>query len=190
MLGDAEAAAGYARIGLVRAPKDNWLLNNLAVSLARQGKISEAADTIEKVSIDEKDYPARIVNVATRGLILFRAGQPDVGRKFYEHAIKAATSLRLTQLAIRAQLNLFYEEVHHDPFRAKEFLERITKLPGRDKAPEAENITERVRVLATVGEKGAAPTVEAVPPTTSIDASGLTKRLDSPWARIEIAESD
>lgn len=48
-LQDHVAAESFARAGLASNPNDALLLNNLAVAVARQGRISEAAETLAKV---------------------------------------------------------------------------------------------------------------------------------------------
>jgi tetratricopeptide (TPR) repeat protein len=176
MLGDAKGAAEFARLGLKRSPKDPWLLNNLAVSLARQGRVVEAADTVRKISFEDADFGAKVVNVATRGLILFRAGAVEEGRKLYEYAIKAANSARQISLARRAQMNLIYEEFCRDPLRANEYLSEISKLSRLQPDPEADCIRNRIQLLANARTE----------PASGANSTAVQwVRSTSPWAKLE-----
>ena len=86
MTSDPKFAEASAKAGLTADPRDASLRNNLAIALAYQGKTLEAITEFRKIELPlPSDYPA-YVYLATTGLLRFRAGDVEGGRKMYEKA--------------------------------------------------------------------------------------------------------
>lgn len=89
-LGDYEQSASIAKSGLVANPNNFTLLNNYIFSLAQINNIKEAEiaqDHLDDNSLSEKE---RLVWMATSGLVLYRKGEPERGKKLYMDALHKA----------------------------------------------------------------------------------------------------
>ncbi len=90
LVSDYQFAEGCARAGLLADPTNQTLRNNLAVSLAYQGRLSDAQTAFEQIKLPPSDtYPAYIY-AATAGLLEFRNGRPMTGCILYEKAEELA----------------------------------------------------------------------------------------------------
>ena len=79
-----------ARAGLVLSP-DNFLLsNNLAFSLIGSGQLTAARKLLYGIRRAEMPRDEHVVWLATRGLLSFRAGATEEGRRFYLNALELA----------------------------------------------------------------------------------------------------
>ncbi|HEY2201604.1 MAG TPA: hypothetical protein VGH56_06930, partial [Solirubrobacteraceae bacterium] len=88
---DFQRSLEFARRGLQANPGMPLLLNNAAFALAQANKPAEAAAYIDQVKhFEELGAEQRAMIFATKGLIAFRAGRPDVGRELYLVAIATA----------------------------------------------------------------------------------------------------
>ena len=96
------------RQGLLCNGDDAMLYNNLAFVLAKQGKVGEARKLLERaVTLDQAlsqgvSSEIWVCLTATRGLVEFRSGQPELGRSLYQMAITlagAASAGRLRHIA-------------------------------------------------------------------------------------------
>jgi tetratricopeptide (TPR) repeat protein len=108
--GKPEDGAEMARFGLKANRGDRLLINNLCYSLLQAGKIDEAEEEFEayeKVN-DNSDY---VFYLATKGLLEFKKGHYDEGRKYYSESMEKCRLINETELMIRAALNLAIAEV-------------------------------------------------------------------------------
>ncbi len=103
-------AERIARHGLKMHQDDFILLNNLAVALAYQGKHPEAIEWFNKIPHKADEGPHRATYLATNGLLQFRLGSPDEGRRLYRMAIDDAKHKKATQSAVWALLHFAREE--------------------------------------------------------------------------------
>lgn len=88
-LADYSSAMKFAEMGLLANPRDFLLLNNFAFAAAQCGEIDKA---IRKLSIvDRRSLSPKEMAIfkATNGLVLFRTGKVDQGRKLYREARSA-----------------------------------------------------------------------------------------------------
>lgn len=108
---DWELAAWAAKSGLVANPDDYMLRNNLVFALASQGKAEEAYAELRLIHGSSLDARERAVVMATQGLVLFRHGEIERGRRSYEDAIRALTHTRELDLASLAATFWAREEV-------------------------------------------------------------------------------
>jgi hypothetical protein len=93
LLEDDKQGAELASYGLMSNPRDFTLMNVLALALARQGNITQASHVysqVDETMLTEKD---RVVWLATKGLIAFRQGNVEIGRRLYERAIALGNRL-------------------------------------------------------------------------------------------------
>ena len=63
------------------------LTNNYACSLARRGEVAVAAQALQKVNFRDLSEREKFIFCATQGLISFRTGDVEQGRKLYSMAI-------------------------------------------------------------------------------------------------------
>jgi tetratricopeptide (TPR) repeat protein len=97
--------ARMAREGLRANPRDPIILNNLAFCEASLGNIDAAAKALAEVPHESQTLPSV---TATRGLVSFRAGDPEMGRRLYEEAMAAMSN---PVDILRAKVMLISEEM-------------------------------------------------------------------------------
>ncbi|MFO0997717.1 MAG: hypothetical protein U1F33_13635 [Alphaproteobacteria bacterium] len=106
-LRDFKQADAIARRGLSANPDDIFLLNNHAYALANLGLFPEAETIVLSFPRSFAQSPEYSTLLATRGLIAFKRGDIDFGRKCYETAL-FASSKRTDALTWRAFHCLHY----------------------------------------------------------------------------------
>lgn len=88
--GSHEAAISFADRGLRANPNHPALLNNKLVSLASIGRIDEALVILRLLAQCRYDPDFRVHYLAAQGIIAFRSGHIDDGRRYYSEAVQAA----------------------------------------------------------------------------------------------------
>ena len=83
-----EKGAQFARQGLIANPGAPMLVNNLAFCLARLGQPDEAQRMLTQLDRSRLIAHERAVILATEGLVAFRSGDPERGRRLYADAIR------------------------------------------------------------------------------------------------------
>ncbi len=129
-LNDYDQALQLLEPAIAANPDDTILLNNLTYALACIGQVDKAKDTLSKIDESVLDKAGRITIKATRGLIHFREGDSESGRRLYNEAIKEATGEALRRYKIMASIVLAREEtISKSSFaqKAKEFAISISK---------------------------------------------------------------
>jgi tetratricopeptide (TPR) repeat protein len=139
-VGELHVAEMLTRHGLTTHPKDFILLNNLAVSLAYQGKAEEALSVFSQIQ-KEQCEPLHIPTyLATEGLIKFRLNKAEEGRKLYGAAIAEARNRKNHRSSVWALLHFAREEF------------RLSRTAGQiliDKAlPEIHELTDAEKPIA------------------------------------------
>lgn len=129
-LGDGRVGEEFARRGLVANKGSQVLHNNLAVSLAMQGRVPEARAELANVKPSAKTNE-EIVNLATRGLIEMRAGDFAGGADLYRRAIDLAVTLRNAALWCRAYAHFAVEVGRFDKSALPEVTTAIMKVYGK-----------------------------------------------------------
>jgi tetratricopeptide (TPR) repeat protein len=81
-----EDSVKFAKIGLISSPNDVSLKNNLAFSLASLGDIEAARRVLREILDSEATESQKNTLMATRGLIEFRDGNMQEGRRLYSAA--------------------------------------------------------------------------------------------------------
>ena len=93
ILEDFEEAKNIAKTGLTANPKNFLLLNNAAVALINLGEFDEAKKMLSRISPSENDnIQYKVVRMATSGLLQYRTGNIEEGRKLYFDARSLAES--------------------------------------------------------------------------------------------------
>jgi len=119
MITNLELAERFARHGLSTHPNEFMLLNNLAVSLACQGRTSDAVKEFERINQADAEGTYKPTWLATKGLIQFRLGSPDAGRRLYRTAVVEAKGKRDTRSVVWALIHFASEEFRFDPIKGE-----------------------------------------------------------------------
>jgi len=112
LAGNFELSAAFCEVGLQANPKDYMLRNNLVFALASSGRVAEARKALDaldsQIQNSELEDDWGITIEATRGLVAFREGDVEKGRRAYERVIRVARerSLRAVAAIIRAREEL------------------------------------------------------------------------------------
>ena len=144
-LGNAPLAQELAEKGLSANSKDIYLLNNLAVSLAIQGKTNEAERRLKaakKISGDSGDEVTMLK--ATEGMLHFRQGNIPAGRQDYIDSIRLARARGDLESARRAALYFVMEEVQAGTVESMRLTEFVLAKEGSF-AAEARQLCDRIR---------------------------------------------
>ncbi|HWW86876.1 MAG TPA: hypothetical protein VNZ26_24945 [Vicinamibacterales bacterium] len=133
---DPKLAETLVKLGLRAHPSDPALLNNLVVGLIEQGHLDEAERLYHSIRRPVSDQESETTLVATAGLLAFRRGNHDLGRKLYADAIAAAIAADLHRIAVIAELYMIREMIRAgEPGVAAtltEALQNYGKLPDAD----------------------------------------------------------
>lgn len=116
--------------GLVSHPNDAQIINNLMYSFALENKLDEAESHMKRLRYCS-DIPAssKICLTGTFGLISFRKGDQDEGRRLYLEAIEASNSQRNNHLKRLAELNYAREELLSKSEYVEFAMKAVNKIP-------------------------------------------------------------
>lgn len=128
-------------------PQDYAMINNLIYALGLADQTEEAERQLAKINVTHQ-LKERLENgiclLATSGLIEYRKGNIEEGRKLYQLSIDTAKKMRERDLAGKARLNMIREEVHcvsdYDP----SILNELDSLSTGNKA-ETEQLKKDIR---------------------------------------------
>ncbi|OXG06184.1 hypothetical protein BC749_102156 [Flavobacterium araucananum] len=146
-LRDNNQAVEIAKLGLISHPHDPHLLNNIIYALSLQNKLNEADHFLKKIKkedLNSRNYIG-ICLTATTGLLYFRKGFHDLGRKYYAEAIKISSEEKLTYLNSLAIINYIREEIliGENVQEAIPTIDKIVKNNvGKDIAEDAKEVLE------------------------------------------------
>jgi hypothetical protein len=146
-----------AEVGLVANPADHMLRNNLAFALANQGFLKEASDHLRLIPWTQVLGRERAILIATEGLMLFRHGDVDHGRRQYREAITALNKERLPDLAALATAFWAREELLAGTQHAAQAVAEAKKAAESTRFPAAELWTQRLLGLTAVKSHDTAP---------------------------------
>jgi tetratricopeptide (TPR) repeat protein len=145
-LRDNNLAVDVAKLGLDSHPGDAQLINNIIYSLCLEDRVSEAELYFQKVRKEDINATNEIgiCLTATKGLLYFRKGMPDIGRVFYHEAIQLANKLNRDYFKDSALINYTREEIllgQEDVTPLMGKIEEITRLySGKDLADDAKEV--------------------------------------------------
>lgn len=128
-LRDWQKAEEIADLGLRANPGNGCLLNNYAYALLEQDRIEDAKQALDRITTGTSDSNAAD---ATRGMLAFRTGDPETGRRLYEVGISEFRSAKRPELRALASVMLAREEVRAGTPNAQQALQRAERLAGGD----------------------------------------------------------
>ena len=108
-------------------PEDSVLLNNIAFAYASLGDVRSAYQWFNKINVRKLNINSLVAHTATRGLLFYRDGDANLGRKMYEKAIDLANTLQLEKYKTLATIYFAREEILSGSENASNVLERAKK---------------------------------------------------------------
>lgn len=130
LLDNHETERQFLNASLLAHPNDPQLLNNLAYSYALENMVDEADLVLRKIEHEtDADLSTKICLLATKGLIYFRKGLVDMGRKLYLNSIQATKELNNEYYNWLAVLNYVREELLINSGYADTLIDTIHKIP-------------------------------------------------------------
>ena len=148
MFEDWGSTIRMAEDGLSANPGDPILLNNKALALVEIGELKEAIKILMDCRNMNVDGRNRAVLNATEGMLFFRAGRADEGRRRYKSTISYFTQLRESSTAAHAALMLAYEEKLACTPEIALSLESATKLIGEYPTSDLVTLQGRISLLS------------------------------------------
>jgi len=145
-LKDHKQAVSVAKLGLISHPNDSQLLNNIAYSLCLDNQLVEAEKTLNQVKKDE--YDSGEINIicltATKGLLSFRKGEIEKGRKLYMNALEMTKGLNDHYYNSMALINYVREEILVNEIDLSMFIPKLEEIKkhyvGRDISDMADDV--------------------------------------------------
>jgi len=131
-------------------PKNSMIQNNEAVALAHLGRLDEAWSTFHDIAMDRETASNQAVLLATMGLLLFRSGDSEEGRKMYERALADASLRGDRYLKALALWHLAQEDVVAHTQEAARALVRAERASKAIHDPEVKMLGDRIRKLVRV----------------------------------------
>jgi tetratricopeptide (TPR) repeat protein len=146
LLNDQEKSRDFLKAGLISHPNDPQIINNLVYSLALENKLEEARMFMSKLA-DNPDGAADITKIcltATRGLLCFRSGVPDMGRIYYLEAIEKSKEIKSQYFNWLAILNYAREEILVKSEDIGTIMETVGKIPDNTSAADVNKLKKEV----------------------------------------------
>ena len=130
--------------GALPAQKDDALaMNNYAFALARIGRTNEAAETLERC-INKASAEVRLAIGATTGLICFREGNIEGGRRLYNDAVGGFERLGYYHFAAIAKYYWAVEEKRIGSENAKARIEEAKRAIEQQNVFELEDLAKKL----------------------------------------------
>ncbi len=145
ILDKQKTAREFLRAGLKSHPNDPQLINNLTYSLALENRIPEAEKLLHKINnLPNINDSTKICLTATRGLINFRKGNYDAGRKDYIKAMEDSKSLNNDYYNWLAILNFAREELLIKSEFSDSIMNAVSLVPDKTKHIEINKLKKQV----------------------------------------------
>ncbi len=109
-LRDYPLAIEFATLGLNANPHNATLVNNLAYALIEHGELEKAGATLRQISAPPLSDSIGVTWRATEGLLSYRRGDAEQGRREYQEAIDTSHRLGLQERQAMATMMLAREE--------------------------------------------------------------------------------
>ena len=146
---DFRAAASIAKQGLQANPTDVILRNNLVFSLVHLDQIDEAETQFRRIMWPH-NRRLQMTRLATSGLLCYRRGKPEEGRKLYESALEIGRSIGDKKSLSIASTFLAYEEAVIQASTARDTMrDAFGTVGNRDSIPELARWLARLEELCT-----------------------------------------
>ncbi|WP_407939158.1 hypothetical protein [Microbacterium mangrovi] len=124
-------------------PGDGALRNNAAFAAAQLGRLDEAEQYLAGIGLLDNPDEAHTVE-ATRGLIAFRRGDVEAGRRLYGRARDGFVESKSAQQAVMAVLHWALEEVRISPQSLLALLEPARESVQRYPSAEGTLLLQRL----------------------------------------------
>ena len=124
-------AANILKRYLNSEPNDPSAINNMVYTLGLSNRIEEAEEYLRRINLRSyltNNTVNAICLIATCGLLYYRRGMVEEGRKMYNDAIMMAKRKQSKDLAAKARLNMIREEVRVSKDFDKNLLNEIDSL--------------------------------------------------------------
>lgn len=149
-LQDYQTCTHLAEIGLRANPDDVTLANNLAFAQIHLGDFESAADTLGAISDTGTEPGEETAVLATRGLLAFRTGAVEEGRRLYAEAIASAARRKARRQEAMARAMLLTEELRAVPQAVSaEMIAEVQRLAESSKDAGALACAARLAQLTT-----------------------------------------
>ncbi len=144
-LKDQEKSRNFLRAGLISHPSDPQLINNLAYSLALENRTDEALEQLNSINnLTSISETTRICLLATTGLVNFRKGFHEEGRKMYLQSMEQSKSINSEYYNWLALLNYAREEVIIKSEHVDDIIELVAKIPDSSEDADIRNLKGEV----------------------------------------------
>jgi Flp pilus assembly protein TadD len=152
--GRAEYGEGavIATEGLIANPDDQQLRNNLIFALANDGQLDRAVREADRARVADMDADTLTAWTATVGLLNYRLGQPQVGRRHYHAAVAAAERQGNETMATIAALNWAVASLHAREPDAEQLREAALLRASNSSDPAVATTRARLIELSRYGE--------------------------------------
>lgn len=135
-LRDYSLSSKVLEVGIKANPYNLNMINNRAYVSALANNIDEAQKEmkrLEKLCNKEDGGTLPICMTATQGLLLYRTGNINEGKTKYQQAIQMAKEFKEERLVIKAQLNMYREDILASNFSDTESINIVDKMeiPGQ-----------------------------------------------------------
>lgn len=145
LLDDQATSREFLKAGLISHPNDPQLINNIVYSLAMENNISKATEYLKK--LPPQSYLEKVTSIcltATRGLVNFRSGVPDIGRKLYLEAIQEAKEIQNQHFNWLAILNYAREELLVKSEYVEAIMETVIHIPSETEDVDIKKLKQEV----------------------------------------------
>ena len=133
--GEYQTATEMIDLGLIASPENSTLINNRAFAKACTWDLQEAAADIQRIDLHDGSTGTLGCALATTGLIVYRSGLEEDGRRLYERSISFFTRHKDIGSAARAAMNLAGEDIRSGSAEVSKSIKRAEKLVGQAKEP-------------------------------------------------------
>jgi tetratricopeptide (TPR) repeat protein len=147
IMGNYQEGKRISKAALFANPEDPMLLNNLAVCLLELGELEEAETTLERLKLNELESRGRAIFSATYGMLAFRKGDIDEGRRLYLEAINVAKEAGAKITAARAALHLALEELAARSPAREEAITRLREFKEVETERELSHLLRRLKTI-------------------------------------------
>ena len=135
--------------GLNLRKYDFTFLNNLVIAYAQQGEIEKAEEKFALIKKQEMDEEENAVYVATKGMLAFRNGSIDEGRKLYQEAVNELKIKHKNEKGRNLAL-LFWvrEEIFSQTDRSHSFFREVREKVKSEKNEDVLTFKEHIEKLS------------------------------------------
>jgi tetratricopeptide (TPR) repeat protein len=152
MLERYQDALDVLNFSLRSNPDDRSLINNKAFNLINLERLDEAEILLARTDPKAIDDPAAITLIATKGLLLFRKGLPEIGKILYLDAIEIAKRKDNGHYAALAAMRLALEELRADTPTKSQSVKTAIQLSASRDEPDVRHVYARLVALAKLAK--------------------------------------